>query len=100
MIVPSLFEENGSGKGAGTKGEHMTAARMRDELEELRKELTTMTEESDEARSQREQRQEAAIARWQGIGDSVQKLARQITPLVLVGAVVLGILVGRLLAKK
>ena len=35
-----------------------------------------------------------------GIGDSMQKHTRQITPLVLVGAVVLGVLVGRRLARK
>jgi hypothetical protein len=78
----------------------MTAARIRDELEQLRDELTTIAEESEEARRRRAERREAAIARWQGIGDSVQKHARQITPLVLVGAVVLGALVGRRLARK
>ena len=78
----------------------MTAARIRNELEQLREELTAIAAESDEARRQRAQRREAAIARWQTIGDSVQRHARQITPLVLVGAVVLGILVGRRLARK
>ena len=78
----------------------MTAAGIRDELEQLREELTTISAESEEARRRRADQREATIARWQGIGDSVQKHARQITPLVLVGAVVLGIIVGRHLAKR
>jgi len=78
----------------------MTAARIRDEMEQLREELTTIAAKSEEARHRRADRRDATIARWQGIGDSVQRHARQITPLVLVGAVVLGILVGRHLAKK
>jgi hypothetical protein len=78
----------------------MTAAKLKDELEQLQQELTTLTEESEEARRRRAERREAAIARWQTIGDSVQKHARQITPLVLIGAVVLGVLVGRRLARK
>ena len=64
----------------------MAAARLKDELEQLQQELTTLTAESDEARRRRAERREAAIARWQKIGDSVQRHARQITPLVLVGA--------------
>lgn len=78
----------------------MTAARIRDELEELRQELTTLAAESEEARLRRAERRHATIARWQTIGDSVQKHVRQITPLVLVGAVVLGVLLGRRLARK
>ena len=78
----------------------MAAARLKDELEQLQQELTTLTEESEEARRRRAEGREAAIARWQAIGDSVQKHAKQITPLVLVGAVVLGVLVGRRLARK
>lgn len=78
----------------------MTAARVRDELEELREELNILAAESEEARRRRAERRHATIARWQTIGDSVQKHVRQITPLVLVGAVVLGVLVGRRLARK
>ena len=78
----------------------MTAARIRDELEQLREELATLAEESEEARRQRAERRDAVIARWQAIGDSVQRHTKQITPLVLVGAVVLGVLVGRRLARK
>jgi hypothetical protein len=78
----------------------MAAARMKDELEQLRQELTTIAEESEEARRRRSERRQATIARWQTIGGSVQKHARQITPLVLVGAVILGVLVGRRLARK
>jgi len=78
----------------------MTAARIRDELEQLREELTTIAAESDEARRQRAQRREAAIARYQSIGDSVRRHTRQITPLVLLAAVGLGVLVGKKLAKK
>ncbi len=78
----------------------MAAARLKDELEQLRQELTTLAEQSEEARQRRAARRQATIARWQGIGDSVKRHARQITPLVLVGAVVLGVLVGRRLARK
>jgi len=78
----------------------MTAARIRDELEQLREEITTIAAESDEARQQRAQRREAAIARYRAIGDSVQRHTRQITPLVLLAAVGLGVLVGRQLTKK
>ena len=78
----------------------MTAARIRDELEQLREELATLAEESEEARRQRAERRDAVIARWQAIGDSMQRHTKQITPLVLVGAVVLGVLVGRRLARK
>ena len=78
----------------------MAAAKLKDELEQLRQELTTLATESEEARLRRAERRDAAIARWQSIGDSVQKHARQITPLVLVGAVVLGVLVGRRLKRK
>ena len=78
----------------------MAAAKLKDELEQLRQELSILAEESEEARRRRADRREAAIARWQGIGDSVQKHTRQITPLVLIGAVVLGVLVGRRLARK
>jgi predicted nucleic acid-binding Zn-ribbon protein len=78
----------------------MAAAKLKDELEQLQQELTTLTEESEEARRRRAERRDAAIGRWQAIGDSVQKHAKQITPLVLIGAVVLGVLVGRRLAGK
>jgi len=78
----------------------MAAAKLKDELEQLRQELTTLTAESEEARRQRAERRDAAIARWQTIGNSVQKYAKQITPLVLLGAVVLGVLVGRRLTRK
>ena len=78
----------------------MTAARVRDELDQLREELTTLATESEEARRERAERREATIARYQAFGDSVQKHAKQIAPLVLIGAVVLGILVGRHLTKK
>lgn len=78
----------------------MAAARLRDELKQLRQELSALSEESEEARRRRAERREAAIARWQAIGDSMQKHARQITPIVLLGAVVLGLLVGRHLSKK
>ena len=78
----------------------MAAARMKDELEQLQQELNTLAAESEEARRRRAERRDAVIARYQKIGDAVQKHARQITPLVLVGAVVIGILVGRRLARK
>jgi hypothetical protein len=78
----------------------MPAAKMKDELEQLRQELNTLAAESEEARRRRAERRDAAIERYRAIGDSVQKHAKQITPLVLLGAVVLGILVGRHLAKK
>ena len=81
-------------------GGHMAAARLKDELEQLRQELSTLSAESEEARRQRAERRDAAIARWQAIGDSLQKHARQITPLVLLAAVGLGLLVGRHLSKK
>jgi hypothetical protein len=73
---------------------------LKDELVELQQELATLTEESEEARRRRAERRDAVVARWQAIGDSVQKHAKQITPLVLVGAIVLGVLVGRRLARK
>ena len=78
----------------------MAAARMKDELEQLRQELNTLAAESEEARLRRAEKREAAIARYRAIGDSVQKHARQITPLVLLAAVGLGVLVGRHLMKK
>jgi hypothetical protein len=78
----------------------MAAAKMKDELEQLRHELTTLAEQSAEARQRRAEQRQATIARWQGIGDSVKRHARQITPLVLVGALVLGVLVGRRLIRK
>ena len=78
----------------------MAAARLKDELEQLRQELSTLSTESEEARRRRAERRDAAIARWQAIGDSMQKHARQITPVVLLGAVVLGLLVGRHLSKR
>jgi hypothetical protein len=78
----------------------MAAARLKDELEQLQQELTAHTAESEEARRRRAERRDAAVARWQAIGDSVKKHAKQITPLVLVGAVVLGVLVGRRLTRK
>ena len=82
------------------RGGHMAAARIKDELEQLREELTTLAAESEESRRERAERREATIARYQAFGDSVQKHAKQIAPLVLIGAVVLGILVGRHLTKK
>jgi hypothetical protein len=78
----------------------MAAARLKDELEQLQQDLTTLTAESEEARRRRAERRDAAVARWQAIGDSVHKHAKQITPLVLVGAVVLGVFVGRRLTRK
>lgn len=78
----------------------MTAERMKDELDQLREELATLAEESDEARRQRAERREAAIAHYTAIGDSVRRRARQITPLVLLAAVGLGIIVGRQLTRK
>ena len=78
----------------------MTAARIRDELEQLREEITTIAAESDEARLQRAQRRESAIARYRAIGDSVRRHTRQITPVVLLVAVGLGVLIGKRLAKK
>jgi len=78
----------------------MAAAQLKDELEQLRQELSTLSAESEEARRRRAERRDATIARWQAIGDSVQKHARQITPIVLLGAVVLGLLVGRRLTRK
>ena len=78
----------------------MAAARMKDELEQLRQELNTLAAESEEARRRRAEKREAAIARYRAVGDSVQKHARQITPLVLLAAVGLGVLVGRHLMKK
>ena len=78
----------------------MAAAKMKDELDQLRQELTTLVEESDEARQRRAERRDAAIARYQTFGDTVQKNVKKIAPLVLLGAVVVGILVGRHLTKK
>ena len=78
----------------------MAAARMKDELEQLRQELSTLAAESEEARRRRMERRDATIARYRAFGDSVQKHARQITPFVLLAAVGLGILVGRYLTKK
>ena len=78
----------------------MAAARMKDELEQLQRELTTLAAESEEARRRRTEQRDAAVARWQAVGDSVEKHAKQITPLVLLGAVVLGVLVGRRLTRK
>jgi hypothetical protein len=78
----------------------MAAARLKDELEQLQQELTTLTLESDEARRRRAERRDATVARWQAVGDSVHKRAKQITPLVLLGAVVLGVLVGRRFTRK
>ena len=78
----------------------MAAAKLKDELEQLRQELTTLTAESEESRQRRAERRDATIARYQAFGDSVQKHAKQITPFVLLAAVGLGILVGRHLTKK
>jgi len=78
----------------------MAAARMKDELEQLRQELTALVAESEAARRRREEQRDAVVARYRALGDSVKKHARQITPLVLLGAVVLGILVGRHLTKR
>ena len=78
----------------------MTAARMKDELDQRREELTTIAADSEEARRQRAERREAAIARYTEIGDSVRRHTKQITPLVLLAAVALGVLVGRHLMKK
>ena len=78
----------------------MTGARLKDELDQLREELATIAEESDEARRLRAERREAAIARYQAIGNSVRRHTKQITPLVLLAAVCLGVLVGRQLTRK
>ena len=78
----------------------MAAAKLKDELEQLRQELATLTAESEEARQQRSERRDAAIARYQAFGDSIQKNVKKIAPFVLLAAVGLGILVGRHLTKK
>ena len=78
----------------------MTAAGTRDELEELREELRTIAEKSDEARRDRADRREAAIARYRAIGDSVAYHARRTKPLLILAAFGLGVFVGRLLIKK
>ena len=78
----------------------MTAARTRDELEQLREELRVIAEKGDEARRERADRREAAIARYRAIGDSVQRHARQAKPLLLLAALGLGVLIGRWLTEK
>lgn len=78
----------------------MTAARTRDELEQLREELREIAEKSDEARRQRADRRDAVIARYRAIGDSVQRHAKQAKPLLLLAALGLGVLIGRTLLKK
>jgi septal ring factor EnvC (AmiA/AmiB activator) len=85
---------------AGAKGEHMTAAKMKDELDQLREELTTLAAESDEARRQRAERREAVVERYLALSDSLKRHTKQITPFILLAAVGLGILVGRHLMKK
>ena len=78
----------------------MTAARTRDELEQLREELKTIAEKSDEARQERAELREAAIARYRAIGDSVQRHARQAKPFLILAAFGLGVFIGRLLIEK
>ena len=78
----------------------MTAARTKDELQQLHDEMTTIAEKSDEARRQRVERREATIARYRAIGDSVQRHAKNATPLLLLGAFGLGFLVCRHLNEK
>lgn len=78
----------------------MTAARTRDELEQLREELKAISEKSDEARRERADRRDAVIARYRAIGDSVQRHARQAKPLLLLAALALGVLIGRQLTGK
>ena len=78
----------------------MTAARTKDELEQLRDELTTIAERSDEARRTRAERREATIARYRAIGESVQRHAKNATPLLLLAAFGLGFLVCRHLGQK
>jgi hypothetical protein len=92
--IPPETEERGS------RGKNMTAARTRDELEQLRKELREIAEKSDEARQQRADRREAVIARYRAIGDSVRRHARQAKPLLLLAALGLGVLIGRQLTGK
>jgi hypothetical protein len=87
-------------KGSESRGKSMTAARTRDELEKLREELTTIAAKSDEARREREDRREAAIARYRAIGDSVQRHARQAKPFLILAAFGLGVFIGRLLIEK
>ena len=78
----------------------MTAARTKDELQQLRDELATISEKSDEARRQRAERREATIARYRAIGESVQRHAKHATPLLLLAAFGLGFLVCRHLNEK
>jgi dynactin complex subunit len=78
----------------------MTAARLKDELDQLREELTQLAAESDEARRQRAERREAVIERYLALSDSVKRHTRQITPFVLLAAIALGALVGRHLMRK
>jgi len=92
--IPSEAEEPESG------GKNMTAARTRDELEQLREELKAISEKSDEARRERADRRDAVIARYRAIGDSVQRHARQAKPLLLLAALALGVLIGRQLTGK
>jgi hypothetical protein len=92
--IPSEAEE------PEPRGKNMTAARTRDELEQLREELREIAEKSDEARRQRADRRAAVIARYRAIGDSVQRRARQAKPFLLLAAFGLGVLIGRLLTDK
>jgi hypothetical protein len=78
----------------------MAASRLKVELEELQQQLAALVEESEEARQQRAARRQAAIDRYQAIGDSIGRRAKQVTPLVLLAAVALGIVVGRHLIKN
>jgi hypothetical protein len=96
----SLIEIPPETNGPESRGSIMTAARTRDELEQLREELKTIAEKSDEARRERADRREATIARYRAIGDSVAHHARQAKPLLLLAAFGLGVLIGRALLKK
>ena len=78
----------------------MTAARMKDDLDQLREELKELAAESDKARRQRAERREAVVERYLDLSDSVKRHARQITPFVLLAAIALGVLVGRHLMRK
>jgi hypothetical protein len=78
----------------------MAGSRLKDELDELQQQLTALVEESEEARQQRAARRQAAVDRYQAIGDSIGRRAKQITPLVLLAAVAVGIVVGRHLMKN
>ena len=78
----------------------MAASRLKDELEELQQQLTALAEASEQARQQRTERRQAVMDRYQAVGDSIGRRAKQITPLVLLAAVAIGIVVGRHLMKN